>query len=70
MAKEKIAVFEPYPFSVGEKIRIDGGRRRGDWLVVGVDDLKVTLRCPVSGREFAWNRFCYLTRQEEVADWP
>lgn len=70
MAEQKITIFEPYPFVVGEKVRIVGGKRRGDWQVVGLDDRQVTLRCPVSGREFAWNRFCYLVREEVVASWP
>ncbi|NOX24608.1 MAG: hypothetical protein GXP59_00520 [Deltaproteobacteria bacterium] len=53
------AVFTPYPFTIGEKIKITGGKRAGDWEVVGLTDSKVKLRCPVSGREFEWARFCY-----------
>ncbi len=52
-------VFKPYPFKVGDKIKIEGGKRAGDWLVVGLSDTKMVLRCPVSGREFEWARFCY-----------
>ena len=33
---------------------------KGDWEVIGVSDRKVKLRCPVSLREFEWNRFCYF----------
>lgn len=64
-----VAVFSPYPFVVGEKISITGGPRRGDWMVVAVDEKKLTLRCPVSAKEFTWDRFCYLleTRQQV---WP
>jgi len=54
-----IKIFTPYPFVVGEKIKINGGKRAGDWEVVGLTDSKVRLRCPVSGREFEWARFCY-----------
>jgi hypothetical protein len=47
---------------VGQKIKIDGGKRSGDWQVVGLTDAKVRLRCPVSGREFEWARFCYQVK--------
>jgi hypothetical protein len=52
MERHHVIVFEPYPFKVGQKIRIEGGKRKGDWEVVGVGDAKVTLRCPISHREF------------------
>ena len=70
MALHKVTVFRPYPFTVGQKIRIDGGRRGGDWEVVGVTDRKVRLRCPVSGREFEWDLFCHLTDELDAAEWP
>ncbi len=70
MAEEKVTVFRPYPHAVGQKIRIEGGPRAGDWEVVGVTERKVTLRCPISGREFEWNRFAYLAGEEEAAEWP
>ena len=44
----QVTVFKPYEFSVGQKIRIDGGKRRGDWEVVGIDEKTLTLRCPIS----------------------
>ena len=69
MSLEKVTVFQPYPFTVGQKIHIDGGQRRGDWLVIGLSDRTVTLRCPVSGREFEWQRFCYLVEEAERT-WP
>lgn len=69
MAEEKVTVFRPYPLQVGEKIRIDSGNRKGDWLVIGVSDRTVTLRCPVSLREFEWSRFCYLVEQQ-TRPWP
>ncbi len=54
-----LPVFTPYPFTVGQEIYISQGPRRGNWTVIGFDDKKVTLRCPVSGKEFCWDRFCY-----------
>ena len=70
MGAEKVTVFRPYPHAVGQKIRIEGGPRAGDWEVVGVTERKVTLRCPISGREFEWNRFAYLVEEAEGAEWP
>ena len=69
MAEEQVTVFRPYPLQVGEKIRIEGGNRSGDWLVIGVTDRTVTLRCPVSLREFEWSRFCYLV-EHRSRPWP
>ena len=66
----QVTVFKPYEFSVGQKIRIDGGKRRGDWEVVGIDEKTLTLRCPISKKEFTWNRFCYEVAQEPDAQWP
>lgn len=65
-----VTVFAPYPFVVGEKIRIDGSRRRGDWQVIAVSDNTVTLKCPVSHREFEWPIFCYQVGKEHDVAWP
>jgi hypothetical protein len=54
----------------GQKIRIEGGVRNGDWEVIGVSKHRVTLRCPVTGREFQWDRFCYLAEERDNAQWP
>ena len=70
MAKHDILVFKPYPFEVGQKLHIDGGARNGDWEVIGVSERKVKLRCPVSLREFEWNRFCYFVDEREISQWP
>ena len=64
---DKITVFKPYPFKIGQKIYIAGGQRRGDWQVTGISDNRVTLRCPKSGREFEWARFCYFVEEKEPA---
>ena len=69
MAPHRVAVFQPYPFTPGQKIRIADGPRKGDWQVVAADATDVTLRCPVSGREFTWKRFCYLV-EETGTEWP
>jgi len=70
MAKEKVVLFRPYPLEAGLKIRIDGGPRAGDWEVVSVDKRKVTLRCPISGKEYEWDRFVYFVGDDSVAEWP
>lgn len=70
MEKHKVTLFQPYPFAQGQKIRIVGGKRQGDWEVIGVSEAKVQLRCPVSGRQFEWDRFCYLTEERENEVWP
>jgi hypothetical protein len=70
MVGNKVLVFKPFPFKVGQKIAIDGGLRSGDWQVVAVKDRTIALRCPVSGREFEWDRFCYFVEERENAPWP
>jgi len=70
MDRYDVTVFEPFPFSVGQKIRIEGGKRHGDWEVVGFSDAKVRLRCPISGKEFEWTRFCYQVEERRDAVWP
>lgn len=70
MEKHDIVVFKPYEFKVGQKIYIDGGPRSGDWEVIGLTDKKVKLKCPVSHREFEWNRFCYFAENQSDVRWP
>ena len=70
MAVETIILFKTYPFKIGQKIYIEDGPRRGDWEVVGISDRKVKLRCPISKREFEWNRFCYLAEESSDSPWP
>lgn len=65
----EVSCFQPYEFSEGEKIYISGGKRKGDWLVAGVEGSSVTLRCPVSHKEFTWQNFCYLVAKKEQP-WP
>ncbi len=69
MGKHDVKIFKPYSFEVGQKIHIEGGPRNGDWEVIGVTEKKVKLRCPVSFREFEWNRFCYFM-EDRRQFWP
>ena len=66
----EVTVFKPYPFSVGQKIRIEDSRRAGDWEIVAISEHKVTLRCPISHKEFEWAKFCYLVDDETDSTWP
>ena len=65
----RIKLFRGYPFVEGQKIRIEDSPRSGDWEVIRVTDHKITLKCPVSGREMTWSRFCYFVEDREQ-DWP
>jgi hypothetical protein len=70
MQDKTVTIFRPYPFQVGQKIYIEDGPRRGDWEVVGLSDRKVKLRCPLSGREIEWDRFCYFVEETDDMPWP
>ncbi len=52
--------FEPYPFTVRQEMNTTQGPRNGDLEVIDVTEKKVKLCCPVSLREFEWDRFCYF----------
>ena len=65
-----VTVFKPYPFEIGQKIRVAEGKRYGDWEVVGLSDAKVTLKCPISQKEFQWARFCYHVEDRQNTIWP
>jgi len=68
--KHKVTVFTPFEFHTGQKIHIETGPRKGDWEVVGITEKKVRLKCPVSLREFEWNRFCYQIGESNFDTWP
>ena len=70
MAGEKMALFRPYSFKVGQKIFIDGGHRKGHWEVIDVGARSVTLRCPISHREVEWHHFCFYVEEREDIEWP
>jgi hypothetical protein len=65
----RVKEFTSYPFEVGEKIHITDGSRKGDWEVISVDEKKVGLRCPVTGFEANWTRFCYFVAEQD-REWP
>ena len=68
--EQDVAVFKPYAFEIGQKIRIENSRRAGDWEIAAVGEHTVTLRCPISHKEFEWNKFCYLAAEEKDVPWP
>ena len=70
MMNKTVTVFKPYPFKKGQKIRIDGSKRNGDWEVIDLSERKVILQCPVSKRQFEWDLFCYYVEDDENAVWP
>nr|MBF0222417.1 hypothetical protein [Desulfobulbaceae bacterium] len=70
MPRQRVTIFAPYSFEPGQKIRIEGGKRAGDWEVIRQSDKTVTLRCPISGREFEWSRFCYTVQENNNDQWP
>jgi len=37
---ERVVFFHQYPFVEGEKLHIQDGPRRGDWVVTAVDEKK------------------------------
>ncbi len=67
--KHQVTVFKPYPFKIGQKIRIDGSRRGGDWEVMDITETKVTLGCPISKKQFTWDRFCHYS-EDKTMEWP
>ncbi|MBU0482125.1 MAG: hypothetical protein KKG47_13600 [Proteobacteria bacterium] len=68
--EHEVTVFRSCLLSEGQKIHIADGPRRGDWLVIGATERKVQLRCPVSGREVEWDRFCYFVETRRQKEWP
>jgi len=70
MPKHNVTLFKPYPFEIGQKIRIESGPRSGDWEVIGMDQNQVELQCPVSLRKFKWAGFCYLVEERHNEPWP
>ncbi|HIJ20460.1 MAG TPA: hypothetical protein HPP58_05375 [Deltaproteobacteria bacterium] len=70
MSTHKVILFKPFPFETGQKIHIEGGPRGGDWEVLEVTERKVKFRCPVSFREFDWDRFCYYSEEQDGVEWP
>jgi len=65
-----VTIFKPYPFKVGQKIRIEDTRRAGDWEIAAIGEHTITLRCPISHKEFEWKTFCYTVEERKNATWP
>lgn len=70
MAEHEVVIFREYPLEVGQKIHIDDGSRRGDWLVIGFSERKIQLRCPVSGVEVEWDRPLCFAEKRQQSKWP
>jgi hypothetical protein len=70
MGKDRVVIFKPFPLAAGQKIRIAGGPRSGDWLVIGISEKKIHLRCPISGQEVNWDHFCYQVETRGNEEWP
>jgi hypothetical protein len=70
MTEHEVIVFKGYELEVGQKIHIDDGFRRGDWLVIGVGERKIKLRCPVSGVEIEWEKPFFLAEKRRQEEWP
>ncbi len=52
-----VTVFRPYTFQVGQKIRIEGSRRNGDWEIAAISEHKITLKCPISKKNLNGRSF-------------
>ncbi len=70
MTNHKVTIFKPYPFKVGQRIRIEGSKRDGDWEVIGISESKITLRCPLSKKKFLWDLFCFFVEEKDNTSWP
>ncbi|MBF0388710.1 MAG: hypothetical protein HQK71_01255 [Desulfamplus sp.] len=68
--KDDVTIFKPYPFKVGQKMRIDGSGRNGDWEVVDIGTNKMTIRCPISHKELKCDKFCFFVEERINEDWP
>lgn len=70
MSNDNVTIFRAYPFRIGQKINIDGTKRSGDWEVIGVDENKITLRCPITDKEITTDPFCFFVEEKIGIPWP
>ena len=70
MTEHEVVVFKEYQLRVGQKIHIGDGFRRGDWLVIGVGERKIQLRCPVSGVEIECEKTFFFAEKRLQREWP
>lgn len=68
--KTNVAVFKAYPFKVGQKIRIEGTIRNGDWEVIDIGENKITIKCPISHKELKCDKFCSFVEERTDEEWP
>lgn len=68
--KSNVAVFKAYPFKVGQKIRIEGTIRNGDWEVIDIGENKITIKCPISHKELKCDKFCSFVEERIDEEWP
>ncbi|MBF0467301.1 MAG: hypothetical protein HQK61_00195 [Desulfamplus sp.] len=68
--KHDVTIFKPYPFKLGQKIRIDGSGRNGDWEVIDIGENKITIKCPISHKELKCDKFCCFVEEKNNEDWP
>lgn len=68
--KHDVTVFTSYSFKVGQKIRLEKTRRKGDWEIVAINEHTITLKCPISKKEYEWTKFCYVVEEEKDVEWP
>ena len=66
---DKIRYFKPCPLEKGQKIRIEDSPLEGDWEIVKVSEFKITIRCPISGKELVKDRFLVFS-EEKQGPWP
>ena len=64
-----VTIFKPYPFKKGQKIRIEGSKRSGDWEVIDLSESAVILQCPISKKEYKWPIFCCHV-EDKIMKWP
>ncbi len=65
----KVTFFKTCPLEKGQKIRIEDSRLAGDWEIIDFTPMKVTLRCPFSGKELTKDRMFFVT-EEKQDQWP
>ena len=66
---KKVSLFRACPLKEGQKIRIEDSPLEGDWEIVQVSPFKITIRCPISGKELVKDRFLVF-QEEREQEWP
>ena len=66
---DKVTLFKLCPIEEGQKIRIEDSPLEGDWEIIKVSPFKITLRCPLSGKELVKDRLLVFQEERDQA-WP